>query len=211
MGWRQWTRERLTAALMQRIQDQLVMDFASASARTSELAAPTEGMVSYLKDVQRMELYDGTAWRSVKEAPLDPIVNATWLAGAEQSSITVDGSGRAEILRQTVTTAELWTGCRLSVLAACRLGAQTAPGSGRFDLAIDIDQTPYGGARTTLEVVDPHNPTDAPYPQRLLTGVSGTVYTSQLDVVVYGSRPSSTSLGRVLSGSRRFGVYRWPS
>jgi hypothetical protein len=211
VGWRQWTRERLTTALMQRMQDQLVMDFASAEARAAELVAPTEGMVSYLRDVQRLEMHADGAWRSVKEAPLAPLVNAAWLAGAEQSNIFVDGNGRAEILRHTVTSAETWTGVRVSVLAGMRLGAQTAPGSGRFDLAIDIDQTPYGGARTTLEVVDPHNPTDAPYPQRLLTGVSGTIYTSTFDVVVYGSRPSSVSLGRVLAGSRRFAIYRWPT
>lgn len=42
-----------------------IMRFASASARGAALAgdtAPVEGMVSYLLDVNRLEVYDGSAW-----------------------------------------------------------------------------------------------------------------------------------------------------
>jgi len=42
-----------------------VMRFASASARGAALAgatAPVEGMASYLLDVNRLEIYDGSAW-----------------------------------------------------------------------------------------------------------------------------------------------------
>ena len=42
-----------------------VMRFASASARGAALAgatAPVEGMASYLLDVNRLEVYDGSAW-----------------------------------------------------------------------------------------------------------------------------------------------------
>lgn len=39
-----------------------VMTFANSAARTSVLASPTEGMVSYLQDVDEFEIYDGSSW-----------------------------------------------------------------------------------------------------------------------------------------------------
>lgn len=44
---------------------QVVMVFASASARTSAIASPQEGMVSYLKDTNAIEYYSGSAWVAV--------------------------------------------------------------------------------------------------------------------------------------------------
>ena len=42
---------------------QMVMRFADASARTSALSSVlVEGMVSYLKDTNTVEVYDGTSW-----------------------------------------------------------------------------------------------------------------------------------------------------
>jgi hypothetical protein len=39
-----------------------VMRFASASARGATLAAPVEGMTTWLQDANRLEVYDGSAW-----------------------------------------------------------------------------------------------------------------------------------------------------
>jgi len=44
---------------------QVVMVFADAAARTSGIASPEEGMISYLKDTNAVEKYDGAAWASV--------------------------------------------------------------------------------------------------------------------------------------------------
>jgi hypothetical protein len=51
-GWRQFVAaEVLTASQVQDyLQDQVVMDFASNAARTSALASPSQGMISYLTD-----------------------------------------------------------------------------------------------------------------------------------------------------------------
>lgn len=64
-GWRDFIPgEVLTAANVQDyLQDQAVMVFASAAARTSALASPTEGMVSYRTDANIVEVYDGSAWK----------------------------------------------------------------------------------------------------------------------------------------------------
>jgi hypothetical protein len=45
------------------VQEQVVATFANAAARTTAIAAPKPGMLTWLIDVKRLELYDGTAWR----------------------------------------------------------------------------------------------------------------------------------------------------
>jgi hypothetical protein len=44
------------------LMEQAVMVFANATARTSALAAPSEGMVTYLADTDQLEKYNGTSW-----------------------------------------------------------------------------------------------------------------------------------------------------
>jgi hypothetical protein len=58
---------------------QVVMVFASAAARTSAIASPQEGMISYLKDTNSTEYYSGSAWVAI--------------GGASSDSFTSLGSG----------------------------------------------------------------------------------------------------------------------
>jgi hypothetical protein len=44
------------------LQDQSVMVFATTAARTSAISSPTEGMVTYIKDVDQVQTYNGTSW-----------------------------------------------------------------------------------------------------------------------------------------------------
>jgi hypothetical protein len=67
-GWREWVAgEQLTDEKMQQfLQDQAVMRFDNASARTTALnGVVSEGMVSYLNDTNALEVYDGAAWGAV--------------------------------------------------------------------------------------------------------------------------------------------------
>jgi hypothetical protein len=43
--------------------EQAVMVFATSTARTTALAAPSEGMITFLKDNNKLEYYDGSAWQ----------------------------------------------------------------------------------------------------------------------------------------------------
>lgn len=68
MGWKQWTRERLSAADLQAyLQDQAVLKFASAAAADAAIPAGSRklGMVRWLDDQKRAEYYDttGATWR----------------------------------------------------------------------------------------------------------------------------------------------------
>lgn len=47
------------------LMDQSVMRFATASARSADIASPTEGMVSYLDDTNSVEVYSGSAWSGI--------------------------------------------------------------------------------------------------------------------------------------------------
>lgn len=60
------TGDVLTAAAANGyLASQVVMVFASAAARTSAIASPQEGMISYLKDTNATEYYSGSAWVAV--------------------------------------------------------------------------------------------------------------------------------------------------
>jgi hypothetical protein len=61
------TGDVLTAAQVNTyLNEQTVMVFASAAARTSALTSVlAEGMVSYLQDTNSVEVYDGSAWVSI--------------------------------------------------------------------------------------------------------------------------------------------------
>lgn len=44
------------------LMDQTIMLFDDAAARTAAIGTPTQGMASYLKDTDALELFDGAAW-----------------------------------------------------------------------------------------------------------------------------------------------------
>ena len=54
--------EILTAANMNDLSDQTVMVFDDSAARDSAIPTPSEGMVTYLKDTDSLELFDGVAF-----------------------------------------------------------------------------------------------------------------------------------------------------
>lgn len=67
-GWREWEAgEQLTDSNFQQyLQDQTVMRFADSATRGSALAGVvSEGMVSWLDDVNALEVYDGSSWGAV--------------------------------------------------------------------------------------------------------------------------------------------------
>jgi hypothetical protein len=66
LGYKVFTAgEVLTAANMNGyLMEQSVMVFDDSSARSSAIGTPTEGMATYLKDTNTLELYDGSSWFS---------------------------------------------------------------------------------------------------------------------------------------------------
>jgi len=67
LGYKEFTTgDVLTAADANGyLASQVVMVFASAAARTSAIASPQVGMISYLKDTNSTEYYSGSAWAAI--------------------------------------------------------------------------------------------------------------------------------------------------
>jgi len=92
-GYRTWVLgETISQGNVQSyLQDQSVMFFASAAARTTAISTPTEGMVSYLSDTGMLEVYDGSAWVTYA---------STWL---DDTSFRAS-NGSLSVLTATLTT-----------------------------------------------------------------------------------------------------------
>jgi hypothetical protein len=74
------------------LMNQSVMTFADATARTAAIAAPTEGMVTYLSDTNALEYYDGSAWVGVSNpGDITAVTAGTALTGGGTSgAVTLD-------------------------------------------------------------------------------------------------------------------------
>lgn len=70
LGYKEFTTgDVLTAADANGyLASQVVMVFADSAARTSAIASPQEGMISFLKDTNSTEYYSGSAWVAVGTA-----------------------------------------------------------------------------------------------------------------------------------------------
>ena len=79
----------LTASDVQNyLMDQTVMNFAGTAARSSAIATPTEGMVTYLADTNAVEVYDGAAYVSVggSSGAIVPVIPTSVAVGSGTGS-----------------------------------------------------------------------------------------------------------------------------
>ena len=94
------TGDVLTAAQVNTyLQEQAVMRFANAAARTTALSGVlAEGMVSYLMDTNAVEVYDGSAWVGVATGDITAVTAGTGISGGGTSgAVTITNSMATEI------------------------------------------------------------------------------------------------------------------
>jgi len=81
------------------LQQQTVMVFASAAARTTALASVlSEGLITYLKDTDALEIYSGSAWVGYGSGDITGVTAGTGISGGGTSgTVTVTNSMATEI------------------------------------------------------------------------------------------------------------------
>jgi hypothetical protein len=127
--------EILTAAdVNTNLMDQAVMVFDDSSARGSAIPTPSEGMVTYLKDTDLVEVYDGSAFQAVSQPGILQVVSATHSTEVTVASTTYADTG----LTATITPSA--ASSKVLVLVSQQLIAQvnaTTDISGRLKIVRD--------------------------------------------------------------------------
>ena len=78
--------DKLASDIVNAIAQRSVMRFTSASARGATLTSPSEGMLTWLYDVNRLDLWDGSAWVAVS------VGQSTWKTITPESPWTQNGN-----------------------------------------------------------------------------------------------------------------------
>lgn len=107
------TGDVLTAAQVNTyLQEQTVMVFADAAARTAALSGVlAEGMLSYLKDTNAVEKYDGSSWSAIGGGGLtSPLTTKgdIWVYGTGDTRLPVGTNGHTLVADSTETTGLKW-------------------------------------------------------------------------------------------------------
>jgi hypothetical protein len=184
--------EILTSAdVDQYLMQQTVMVFADASARTTALTGVlAEGMVSYLKDTNTVEVYDGSAWVSTT-GDITSILAGTGITVTNPTSATPTvGIDTAVVPRlgnaNTFTAQNIFNAAGTTTVDLIVRGtaSQTADaiqiqdsGSNNF-----LTMSVFGGISTNL---------NGAYPGRVSVGTGGA---STVGLVVRGSASQSANL-----------------
>ena len=140
----------LTASQMNIISDQTVMSFAGTAARGSAITVPTEGMITYLEDTNRLELYTDGAWyvQNLQEIPTAKTTDYTAVASDLNSLIQFNSSTAVTF---TFSTA-IPVGGRVEVIQTGAGALSVAAGAG-LTLQSYLNYTKLAGQHAWAAVV----------------------------------------------------------
>lgn len=153
------TGDVLTAAQVNTyLQEQAVMRFANAAARTTALSGVlAEGMTSYLMDTDQLEVYDGTNWVSAS-GDITGVTAGTGLSGGGTSgSVTVSfdysvGNQSVESAQTASYTLVIGDAGKLVTMSNASANNLTVPpnSSVAFPTGTRIDVIQKGAGQTTV-------------------------------------------------------------
>jgi hypothetical protein len=131
--------EILTAAdVNANLMDQAVMVFDDAAARTTAIPSPTEGMVTYLKDTDSVDKFDGTNFVPVDTSGLVAVKNAIFTGTQTATSVAASANFAVTNLSITHTLAK---STNKLIISAYFGAAGSTEGVGRVGLAVADDGT----------------------------------------------------------------------
>ncbi|WP_458085803.1 hypothetical protein [Streptomyces malaysiensis] len=135
--------QTLGQGIVEAVASKITMVFNSAAVRGATITAPTAGMVTYLKDVKRVQVYDGTAWRDVFSGASGwQSYSPVWSATTTNPSL---GNGTL-----TATYMKIGNMCQISLMLT--IGSSTSKGNGTygFSLPFQAANTGAGGCPGVL-------------------------------------------------------------
>jgi hypothetical protein len=153
--------EVLTAAdVNSNLMDQAVMTFADAAARTSALASPTEGMVTYLNSTDKLQAWTGAAWT-------DLITNASRVV-----TTTSDKAAGYTLTAADENTYIRSTGSAITITVPDVL----ADGESVNFIQAGAGQITFAGSGVTINSVDAKLKTNKQFSGATITKVGGAYY-----------------------------------
>jgi len=143
-GWKEWAIAEVVDAdeFQTYLQDQVVMVFADAAARSAALSTSVaEGMVSYLEDSSALFFYNGSAWvAAASDGDITAVTAGTALTGGgttgdvtlnvDLSAVTIPASQISDL---TSTAAELNFVDGVTSSIQTQLDGKQAAGSGGLE------------------------------------------------------------------------------
>ena len=116
--------EVLTAANVNGyLMDQAVMVFDDSTARSSAIGTPTEGMMSYTKDDNAVQVYDGSSWTAVDTtiSSINGTAVTYTLTASTATAYTLQASDNGKILQFTGGTTTITIGTATAMTAGQRV------------------------------------------------------------------------------------------
>lgn len=158
------TGDVLTAADTNGYLMQGVWVFASAAARSSAVTSPQEGNVSFLKDTNSFEIYDGAAWVAYGGGDITAVnTNSPLTGGASSGSITLSydyaAGSKLTLNAQTATYTAVLADAdqKLVTMSVASANDFQIPTNGNvaFPIGSVINVIQIGAGQTTIKAVTP--------------------------------------------------------
>jgi hypothetical protein len=119
-----------------------VMRFASATARGATITSPVQGMLTWLKDIDRLDLYDGSTWVAVS------VGQSTWKTITPASPWTQNGNSQGNLQYRILNISG-----EDSIQFRGGLGRSSYPSSPASSYVINNTNLPSAARPTTLRTV----------------------------------------------------------